>query len=343
MAKFRVGISPNMRDSQGKPVFDPAALQVLDDPAVAWEYLPSFEAEFSAATAATYDALCVMQSRVTRATFSGGKSRLKVVARFGVGYDTIDVPACTENGAILTIAPDGIRRPMGTAVLTMVLALAQKLVIKDRMTREGRWAEKQDHMGMGLTGRTIGLVGFGNIGQEVALLAAPFEAKLVAHDPFPDRAAAARLGVRLVELDALLREADFVCVLCPLSERTRGLIGPRELDLMRPTAYLVSMARGPIVQEQALYEALAARRIAGAGMDVFEQEPTPPDNPILKLANVIVAPHALCHTDECMTRLARSAFGAAVAVARGKVPPYVVNPEALKHPALKGLAQAKAL
>jgi phosphoglycerate dehydrogenase-like enzyme len=132
-----------------------------------------------------------------------------------------------------------------------------------------------------------------------------------------------------------MRESDFVVVACLLNEGTRGLVGARELALMKPTAYFINVARGPIVDEQALYQVLAARRIAGAGLDVFEQEPTPADNPILKLDNVIVAPHALCWTDEMFGNIARTAVGAIMAVHAGRRPEFVVDPAALAHPRAK--------
>jgi D-3-phosphoglycerate dehydrogenase len=218
-----------------------------------------------------------------------------------------------------------------------MLALAQKLLVKDKLTRAGRWAEKLDHIGMGLTGRTLGAIGIGNIGAEVFRLAAPFGMRHLAHDPYATPERARELGVELCDLDTLLRQSDFVSVMCPLEPRTRGMIGARELGLMKPSAYLINTARGPIVQEKALTEALVARQIAGAGLDVFEVEPTPADNPLLELDNVIVTPHGLCFTDECLTGLARSAFSAAAALARGTVPRYIVNPDALAHPAFAAL------
>jgi phosphoglycerate dehydrogenase-like enzyme len=310
---------------------------LLDDPSIEWEVMAPGPLEVSAEQAARYDAICAMLTRVTPASLAGPDLRLKLIARFGVGYDTIDVPACTAAGVLLTIAPDGVRRPVATAALTLVLALAQKLRIKDRITREGRWDEKLDHIGTGLTGRTLGSLGVGNIGAELFRLARPLEMVHLAYDPGVDDAVAARLGVRLVDLDTLFRASDFVAVNCPLNPHTRGLVGERLLGLMKPTAYLVNTARGPIVDERALTRALLERRIAGAGLDVFEQEPTPRDNPLLALDSVIVAPHALCFTDECLRGLAESAFRAAAAVAHGRVPPHVVDPAALLHPRLASL------
>jgi D-3-phosphoglycerate dehydrogenase len=193
-------------------------------------------------------------------------------------------------------------------------------------------------MGMGLTGRTLGLVGVGNIGAEVFRLAMPFEMKHVAYDPMVRPEQLRGLNVELVgSLDEVMRRSDFVSINCPLSASTRGLIGAREIALMKPTAYIINTARGPIIQERALHEALAAGRIAGAGLDVFEVEPTPRDNPILALDNVIVTPHGLCFTDECFTGIARNTFEAVRALADGVAPKYVVNREALKHPALSHL------
>ena len=339
---IRVGITRDVFDPTGRTIYDPAALSLLDSPLIEWEYLKSAEKVFSPETVARYDALCVMLGRVTAATYAGGDHRLRLIARFGVGYDTIDVPACTASGVMIAIAPDGVRRPVATNVITFILALAQKLMIKDRITRAGRWEERVAHLGMGLTGRTLGAIGLGNIGAEVFRLAAPFEMRHMACDPFADKRLARSLGVALVDLDTVLREADFVCVMCPLNDQTRGLIGRRELALMKPTAYLVNTARGPIIDERALHDALAAKRIAGAGLDVFEVEPTPVDNPLLRLDNVIVTPHALCFTDECLTGLARSAFAAARAFAEGRVPDHVVNRPVLDHKALAKLGRRSA-
>jgi phosphoglycerate dehydrogenase-like enzyme len=338
---FRVGITRSVLGPDGRPIFGEACFRILDEAAVVWEIIERDEPELSPDAAARYDALCVMVGRVTRRTLSPDNLRTRLIARFGVGYDSVDVPACTEQGVLLTIAPDGVRRPVATNAITFVLALAQKLLVKHRLTSEGRWEERLQHIGMGLTGRTLGAVGMGNIGAELFRLAAPFDMRHLACDPRPNRALADELRVELVDLDTLLRTADFVCVMCPLDERTRGLVGRRELTLMKPTSYLINTARGPIVDEKALYETLAARRIAGAGLDVFTEEPTPADNPILRLDNVIVTPHSLCFTDECLDGLARSAFAAAATLARGRVPPYVVNLEVLRHPRLGGLERSE--
>jgi phosphoglycerate dehydrogenase-like enzyme len=266
---------------------------------------------------------------VTRSTVSGPDRRLKLIARFGVGYDTVDVPACTENGVILAITPDGVRRPVAMSALTFVLMLAQKVMTKDRLTRDGRWHERMNHFGTGLSGRVLGSLGVGNIGAELFRLAAAFGMKHIACDPYVTQESVAPLGVRLVDMETLFRESDFLCVNCPLNDETRKLVGSCQFALMKPTAYFVNTARGPIVDEKALYEALKANRIAGAAIDVFEQEPVSPDNPLLKLDNIIVTPHHICLTDECIDTVAASVFGACRDLAKARVPRYVVNQEVL--------------
>ena len=250
---------------------------------------------------------------------------MNLIARFRVGYDTIDVPTCQKAGIFLTIAPDGVRRPVAVSAITFMLMLAHKVGIKDRLTRSGRWAEKSDHIGTGLTGRTLGSIGVGNIGAEMFRLAKPFDLKFIAHDPYADAAQVTALGVELVALDELFRRSDFLTVNCPLNETTRGMVNASKLSLMKNTAYLINTARGPIVDEAALYRALVEKKIAGAGLDVFEVEPTPTDNPLLQLENVVVTPHGICFTDECMQGLAESAFKAVIDVMHGKKPTHVVT------------------
>ena len=328
-AKFRVGITRDNIKPNGKPIFDESALKILQDAGIDYEFLAENEAELTPGTAAKYDALAVMLAQVTRKTVSGPNRKLKLIARFGVGYDTVDVPACTENGVILAITPDGVRRPVATSVLTFMLMLAQKVMIKDRITRDGRWGERMNHFGTGLSGRVLGSIGVGNIGSELFRLAAPFSMKHIACDPYVTQESVAPLGVKLVDMDTLFREADFLCVNCPLSDETRKLVGTRQFAMMKPSAYFINTARGPIVDEKALIEALSANRIAGAGLDVFEREPVSMDNPLLKLENVVVTPHHICLTDECINTVAASVFSACRDLAAGRVPKNVVNQEVL--------------
>ena len=328
-AKFRVGITKDNIKPDGKPIFDESAFNILRDAGIDYEFLPENEAELTPETASKYDALAVMLANVTRKTVSGPNRKLKLIARFGVGYDTVDVPACTENGVILSITPDGVRRPVATSALTFILMLAQKVMAKDRITREGRWGERLNHIGTGLSGRVLGSIGVGNIGSELFRLVAPFGMKHIARDPYVTQESVAPLGVKLVDMDTLFREADFLCVNCPLNDETRQLVGTRQFSLMKPGAYFINTARGPIVDEKALYAALSKHRIAGAAIDVFEQEPVSPDNPLLKLENIVVTPHHICLTDECINTIAASVFSACRDLAAGRVPKNVVNQEVL--------------
>jgi phosphoglycerate dehydrogenase-like enzyme len=341
--RFRVGLTRDCRGTDGKtPVFDPVAFELLRaEKSLVFEILAEGGDEVTPEQAARYDALVVLMPRVTARTLAGADRRLRIVARFGVGYDNVDTEACTRAGVVLTITPDGVRRPVATIILTLVLALSQRLFVKDRLTKSGRWKERTDHMGIGLTGKIFGSIGLGNIGSEAFRLLRPLDMVHIACDPVARTEDAAALGVRLVDLDTLLREADFVSVNCPLSPATRHLVDAAALAKMKPTAFLINTARGPIVDEAALTEALAARRIAGAALDVFDQEPIPADNPLLALDNVITTPHSLCWTDECFRRIAEDAFTSVVAVARGMAPVNVVNRAVLDDPGFTAALAAR--
>ncbi|HEX5417156.1 MAG TPA: hydroxyacid dehydrogenase [Chloroflexota bacterium] len=332
--EFRVGLTRDFLRPDGTLGFGDIGLDLLDQaPGVRWEFLAENTAELRADQVRDYDALLVLAPRVTAATLQGAE-RLTIVARFGVGYDSVDVDACTENGVILTITPDGVRRPVATSVIAYVLALSLKMLIKDRVTRAGRWAEKLDYMGAGLTGRVFGVIGLGNIGREIFTLAKPFGMRHLAFDPYLTPAQAADVGVELVDLETLLRTSDFISINCALTPETHHLINADRLALMKPTAYLINTARGPIVDQPALTAALQAGRIQGAALDVFEQEPVDPNDPILSLDNVIVTPHGICWTDECFRGNGISAIESIRAVAAGRAPRNVVNRSVLDRPRL---------
>jgi phosphoglycerate dehydrogenase-like enzyme len=272
------------------------------------------------------DALILLAHRFTRASVPRS-GRLALVARFGVGYDTVDVEACTAAAIALVITPDGVRRPVAAAIMTLLLALTGKLMIKDRLTREAAagFAKRSDHMGVGIVGRTLGSVGIGNIGAEMFRLAKPFDMRFIAHDPYADEKVADELGIELVGLDDVFHRADIVTVNCPLTPETHHLVNSERIGLMKPTSYLINTARGPIVDQKALTTALTERRIAGAGLDVLEREPPDPDDPILRLDNVILTPHALCWTDQCFAGIGAADVAAVLELIRGRVPRGVVN------------------
>ncbi len=326
---FKLGIVRDVLNAAGEPSFGRAALDVLKgNPSLDWEYTAESMTEITPDLAACYDGLYVNSSRVSAATVARGDCRLRIVARHGIGYDSVDVAALSAKAIVLTNTPFAIRRPVAVATLTLLFALAGRLFAKDRITRAGKWTQRNDLMGTGLVGRTLGIVGGGGIGQELLKVSAPFGMHRIVADPYASEATLRSLDATMAPLDQLMRESDFVVVACLLNEETRHLIGAPQLALMKRGAYLINVARGPIVDEPALIEALRAGRIAGAGLDVFEQEPVDPANPLLRMDNVIVTPHALCWTDECFHAIASAGLQSVVDFSLGRRPAHVVNPEA---------------
>jgi D-3-phosphoglycerate dehydrogenase len=326
---FRVGVTRDFLRPDGSLGFGDIGLGLLDEAAgIQWEFLADDVRELRADQVAAYDGLLVQAPKVTAASLERA-DRLAIVARFGVGYDSVDVEACTRHGVALTITPDAVRRPVAAMAMTLLLAATHNLVIKDRLARENRWAEKLNYMGMGVTGRTLGVVGLGNIGREILRLARPFDMRHLAYDPHVQASDVRELNVELVELDVLLRASDYVMIACALTHQTHHLIDAQRLSHMKPTAFLFNVARGPIVDQAALTRALCEGRIRGAGLDVFETEPPDPDDPILQLDNVILAPHALCWTDECFYAIGQTACRSILDVAAGRLPKHVVNRDVL--------------
>ena len=329
MAGFRLGIMCDVLNAAGEPSFGKAALEVLKgNPGLEWEYTTQPVSEIPPDFAARYDGLYVISARVTAASFARSDCRTRIVARHGIGYDSVDVGALNAKKIVLTNTPFAIRRPVAVATLTLLFALAGRLFAKDRITRAGQWAQRNDLMGTGLVGRTLGIVGGGGIGKELLRVAAPFGMRALVADPYASDEAMRSLGASRVSLDQLLRGSDFVVVACLLNEETRHLIGAAQFALMKRSAYFINVARGPIVDEPALTEALRSGQIAGAGLDVFEQEPVNPANPLLGMENVIVTPHALCWTDECFHAIATEGLQSVVDFSLGRRPVNVVNPEA---------------
>ena len=335
-ATYRVGLTRDILDSRGEPAFGPKALAILDEaPELEWEYLPDRASEITADHAAHYDAIYVNIPRVPAAAVARPDCRLRVIARHGVGYDSVDVAAMTRAGVLVTNTPSSMPRPVATIALTFMLALAGRLFAKDRMTREGRWHERMDHMGSGLTGRTLGVVGAGRIGKELLRMARMFDMKLLAADPYVNDIELGYVGARKVDLPTLMREADYVAVCCLLNEQTRHLIGAVQFAQMKRSGYFINVARGPIVDEAALISALRSGQLSGAALDVFEQEPVDAANPLLRMDNVIVTPHSLCWTDECFHNMASTGLRSIVDALGGRKPEFVVDPAVLDHPRVR--------
>ena len=336
MSAFRVALSGDFRKADGSPTFPDFDLTPLAEAAnVEMVYLDS-ASPIRGDQLEDFDALILLAHRFD-ATSVPKSGRLAVVARFGVGYDSVDVAACTDADIALAITPDGVRRPVAVSIITFILALTGKLMVKDKLARQGGpgFAARGAHMGVGLVGKTLGSLGVGNIGAELFRLAKPFDMTFIAHDPFADKKVADELGIELVSLEDLFRRADILCVNCPLTPETHHIVNAERLALMKPTAYFINTARGPIVDQKALTKVLQENRIAGAGLDVFEQEPTDPDDPLLKLDNIIAAPHALCWTDQCFAGNGAADIKAVLDVMTGQPPRGVVNRDVLDQQGFK--------
>jgi phosphoglycerate dehydrogenase-like enzyme len=299
---------------------------------IAWDYLPEHGPIATPEIIKGFDGILVLQLRFDAAAFAGVRD-LKVLARWGVGYDSIDVPACTAADVALCITPNAVRRPVAEASIAYVLALSRRLPLKDRLVRLGRWEDKVASLGVGLQGRTLGTIGAGNIGRDFLRLARPFDfGRTLVFDPYLDEAAAGTLGVERVDLLTLCRESDFICIHCPLSAETRHLVGGPQIRAMKPTAFLINTARGGIIDQAALTLALQESRIAGAALDVFEQEPLPVDDPLTRLENVILAPHSVAWTDQLVRANGVEACRNLRAVLHGERPAALVNPEVWSRP-----------
>jgi phosphoglycerate dehydrogenase-like enzyme len=341
--KFRVALSGDFKKPDGSPTFPDFDLEPLKNaPGVEMAFLPAAN-PIEARHLADFDALILLVPRFARESIPQ-TSRLSVVARFGVGYDNVDVDACTEAGIAVVITPDGVRRPVAVSIIALMLALTGKLLIKDRLTRVGPagFNRRADHMGIGLVGLTLGSLGIGNIGAEMFRLAKPFDMKFIAHDPYAHQSVAAALGVELTSLEEVFRRSDILTVNCPLTPDTHHLVNAERLRLMKPSAYLINTARGPIVDQKALTGTLRQRRIAGAGLDVFETEPPAENDPLLQLDNVILTPHALCWTDQCFAGNGAADVKAVIDIQHGRVPRGVVNRKVLDHPRFQTRLKAYA-
>ena len=334
MSKFRVALSADFRKADGTPAYPMFDLAPLTSrPNVEVDYVAPADGIMPAAALADFDALILLAHRFAAASLPAN-GRLGVVARFGVGYDTVDVPALTAAAIPLVITPDGVRRPVAVSILTLMLALTGKLMVKDQLARRGApgFAERGAHMGVGLVGKVLGSIGIGNIGAELFRLARPLDMTFLAHDPYADAAVARELGIELVDLPTLFARSDILTVNCPYSLTTHHLVNAERLALMKPAAFFINTARGPIVDQAALTRVLQAGAIAGAGLDVLEQEPPDPNDPILRLDNVVLAPHALCWTDQCFAGNGAADVAAVLEIMEGRDPRGVVNRDILEQP-----------
>jgi D-3-phosphoglycerate dehydrogenase len=253
---------------------------------------------------------------------------LLAVCSAGAGYDIVDVDACTAAGVIVCNNSGPGREAVAEHALGFMLALAKKIVVADRTMRRERVQDRSALRSSELLGKTLGVVGVGQIGGRLIELCAPFAMEVLAYDPYLTADEAAARGAVKVELDELLARADFVQLNCPLTPETEGLIGREQFARMKPSAFFVTTARGPVHDEAALYDALVSGTIAGAGIDVFHDEPPDPAHPLLTLENVVASPHTAGITVEATRDIARATAAQWLDIFAGKVPPRLLNPDA---------------
>jgi D-3-phosphoglycerate dehydrogenase len=253
----------------------------------------------------------------------------RIIARYGIGLDTIDIPAATSAGIIVTNVPDYCIDEVSDHALALMLALGRGVVRLDRAVRSGRWSPMDAAPLHRIRGRTLGLVGFGRIARAVAAKATALGMRIVAHDPFVPDNAIASAGAQPLDLPTLLASAQVVSLHAPLTPETRHLIGRAELATMLDGGLLVNTSRGGLIDLAALREAVASGHLGGAALDVLEDEPPAPDDPLLQREDVIVTPHASFYSEESVTELQRKAAQQVIDALAGRVPPYAVNADAL--------------
>jgi glyoxylate reductase len=280
------------------------------------------------------DALVTLLSDKIDAEVFDAAPKLKIVAQMAVGFDNIDVAEATRRGIYVTNTPGVLTETTADFAWALLMAVARRVVEADKYVRSGQWKVSWHPsmlLGRDVYGATLGVVGTGRIGTAVARRAKGFNMKILYYDvvPMPPEIEK-ELDAKRVDLDTLLRESDFVSIHVPLIKETYHLINEEKLKLMKKTAYLINNSRGPVVDEKALYKALKEGWIAGAALDVFEQEPTPLDNPLLKLDNVVVAPHISSASYETRSRMAEMVAENLIAFFDGKTPPNLVNPDVVK-------------
>ncbi len=254
---------------------------------------------------------------------------LKVVSRYGVGYDRVDLEAATDHGVVVANVRTGgiFNQEMSNHAILLLLACAKKLIQLNAIGKSADWSRRTPltRPMVQVYDQVLGLIGLGDIGAMVADKARAFDLKVIAFDPYAKPETAAAHGVEMVDLDRLLHDSDFISIHCPLTPDTEKLIGEPELALMKPSAYLINTARGPIVDEQALIAALREGTIAGAGLDVLEKEPPDPDNPLLTMDNVIITPHCAGISDRGTYNVKWKAAENVARVLTGRRPDSVVN------------------
>lgn len=330
-SKFRVALTGDFFNPDGSIRFPDIGLSVFSGAdAIEITRFAEHRTVVGADQIAHANGVIVLAPRVTRESLASPENLL-ALGRFGVGFDTVDVAACTDADVALFITPGAVDRSVAEATVCWMLGLTHHVRMKDQLVRTGQWNERTRFPGAELRDRTLGIIGLGRIGRSVVELLRGFGMRgPLAYDPYANAEIAAAARVKLVGLDELLAQSDFVSIHCLLSDETRNLISARELSLMRPSAYLINTARGGIVDEDALFDALKNRRLAGAAVDCFVGEPITQPHRFGELDNALLAPHSIAWTSEMFRDIGRMCCQGMLDVSSGNAPVGVVNPEVLK-------------
>jgi len=329
---FSVALTADFYDVEGRPKYQDIGMSMLEAHThVRQLVLQEHRAQIESNQLSGVNAVIVLTPAVTARTVSQAENLL-AVGRFGVGYDAVDVAACTEADVLVFIAAGAVDRSVAEATVGWMLALTHHIRIKDQLVRTGQWDQRSKLMGCELRDRALGVIGLGGIARQLISLLSGWGMKQpMAYDPFVTEAAATEVGARLVTLDQLLSRSDFISIHCPLNDNTRGLIGERELSLMKPSAYLINTARGGIVDERALHEALARGRLAGSAIDCFSREPVTSPHPLGELDSVLLAPHSIAWTEELFRDIGLAVCQGMIDLSLGRRPKCVVNPQVFQR------------
>jgi phosphoglycerate dehydrogenase-like enzyme len=324
---FNVALTADFFDAEGRPKYQDLGLSVFDSqPQIRHRRFDEHRPKIGPDQIDGVQGVIVLTPSVTAETVSRADDLL-AIGRFGVGYDSVDVGACTDGDVAVFITAGAVDRSVAEATVGWMIAIAHHVLVKDQLVRRGQWDARSHYMGSELRDRTLGVIGLGGIARATIELLRGFGMnRPLAFDPFLKPEDAERMGMRLVPLETLMQEADYVSVHCPLNEHTRGLIGGEQLARMKPTAYLINTARGGIVDEDALYGMLKDRRIAGAALDCFAGEPVVAPHRFRDLENVLLAPHSIAWTHELFRDIGRTVCQGMVDLSLRRMPKGVVNP-----------------
>ena len=297
------------------------------------EALARLQAETEVITNGTLDnlkgtyAAVIGRSRVDGAFLDLAGPNLKLVIRHGIGYNAVDVPAATERGILAANTPDGPTESTAEQAVGLLLAVAKRIVESDMLLRANKPYTRSDLRGTEVFDHLLGVLGYGRVGRRVTeICALGLKMRVIVYDPFLGEIPELPESVKMVNsLDELLSQVDFVTLHTPLTPETHHLIGERELRLMKPGAYLINVSRGPVVDEMALIRALEDGHLAGAGLDVFDPEPPEPDNPLLRMTNVVVTPHVAANTSQGSWRSSQSVVDQVLQMLAGERPPHLLD------------------